>query len=454
MTKQIHLNAFVSACPSPMFWGGWMHAGDESARGFSNLDYWIKLAKTLERGCFDALFIADTIGISDAYGGNEDAMLRNGVFFPSLDPVTLVPAIASHTEKLGFAVTYTTSYSQPYLTARLFSSLDHLTQGRVAWNIVTTASKVGEANGLSPEIEHDTRYDQADEYMEVCYKLWEQSWSDDAYVLDPESRVVTDPDKVHRINHTGEHFSVRGPHQISPSPQRTPFLYQAGASPRGTAFAGRHAEAVFLPQNTPEKIRDYVKRVKDHAADNGRDPDHLKVLMAFRCLVGESEQDAQNRFDDMMAVASGEGSLAMFAHWTGNDIGSLPDDLKLADLETNDKMSVGGSSGLVENKGDATVGDLKAAIAKNGNAIKYVGSPAHLADQMEELMDCGLDGFNIVTGPVPLGHEAIVDFLVPELQKRGLFRKQYEESILRERYLGPGIQRLPDGHPGKSDPIS
>lgn len=150
----------------------------------------------------------------------------------------------------------------------------------------------------------------------------------------------------------------------------------------------------------------------------------------------------------MMAVASGEGSLAMFTHWTGNDIGSLPDDLKLTDLETNDKMSVPGSSGLVENKGDATVGDLKAAIAKNGNAIRYVGSPAQLADQMEDLMDCGLDGFNIVTGPVPMGHEAVVDFLVPELQRRGLFRNQYEETVLRERYLGPGIKRLPDGHPG------
>lgn len=448
MPKQIHLNAFTLACPSPQFWGAWKLPDDESAAGFATLDYWIKFAKLLERGRFDALFFADTMGVSDVYGGTEAAVLRNGVFAPAIDPVVLISALANNTSHLGFAVTYTTSYAQPYQTARLFSSLDHVTDGRIAWNIVTSTSKVSEANGLSPVVQHDKRYDIADEYLEVCYKLWERSWEDDALRLDRAAGVLADPERVHRINHDGEHFSVQGPHQVPPSPQRTPFLYQAGGSPRGTEFAGRHAEAIFLSQYNPDKVRGMVDNIRGHAADNGRDPESIKILMGFRCLVAETEGEVARRKAEMEAHSSAEAALAMFGFWTGNDLGSAPDDVRLVDLPTNDFVSVAQNSALVDNDGEATVGDLKAAIAQDGNAIRFVGTAAQVADQMEELVDCGLDGFNIVTGPVPTGFEAVVDLLVPELQRRGLYRSDYQESVLRERYLGPGQKHLRADHPG------
>lgn len=448
MAKKLHLNAFTLACPSPQFWGAWKLPDDQSAAGFTRLQYWIDFVKLLERGRFDALFFADTMGISDVYGASEAATLRNGVFAPAIDPTILIAALANSTSHLGFAITYATSYAQPYQTARLFSSLDHATQGRVAWNIVTSTNKVNEANGLSPVVQHDKRYDVADEYLEVCYKLWERSWEDDAMRLDRDEGVLADPERVHRIDHQGEYFSVRGPHQVPPSPQRTPFLYQAGSSPRGMQFAGRHAEAVFLGLHKPDQIREMVDTIRGHAADNGRDAEGIKIFMGFRCLVGESARDVSRRKAEMDAHSSAEAALAMYGYWTGNDLGSTPNSVKLVDLATNDFSSIARSSVLVENEGEATVGDLKAAIAHDGNAIRYVGTAGQVADQMEELMAYGLDGFNIVTGPVPTGFEAIVDLLVPELQNRGIFRADYEETVLRERYCGVGQKRLRPDHPG------
>ncbi|MDE0537747.1 MAG: NtaA/DmoA family FMN-dependent monooxygenase [Rhodospirillales bacterium] len=448
MAEQIHLNAFTLACPSPQFWGAWKLPNDESAEGFLSLDYWIKFAGILERGKFDALFFADTMGVSDVYGGSEAAALRNGVFAPAIDPTILIAALAGRTSHLGFAVTFATSHAPPYHAARLFSSLDHVTKGRVAWNIVTSTSKVNEANGLGPVVPHDERYDIADEYLEVCYKLWEQSWEDGALRLDREAGVLADPDGVHRINHRSEHFSVRGPHQTPPSPQRTPFLYQAGGSPRGMAFAGHHAEAVFLGMQSPDRVREMVDTIRGNAAAAGRDPKAVKILMGFRCLVGESERDVRLRRAEMEASSSAEAALAMYGYWTGHDLGSTPDGVKLGDLASNDFASIAKSSVLVDNRGDATVGDLKAAIARDGNAIHFAGTARQVADQMEELIACGLDGFNIVTGPVPAGYEEVVDLLVPELQRRGLYRSGYRETVLRERYLGKGQKRLRPDHPG------
>lgn len=450
MTRQIHLNAFTMACPSPQFWGAWTHPLDQSAAGFTSLDYWIDLVKTLERGCFDAVFFADTMGVSDTYGGTEAAALRNGVFSPALDPMPVVAALASHTRHLGFALTHATSSASPYYTARLFSSLDHLTRGRIGWNVVTTANKVTEANGVSAVVEHDKRYDIADEYLDVCYALWEGSWDEDAVRIDRDSRVLVDLARVHRIDHAGKYFKVRGPHQVPPSPQRTPVIYQAGGSPRGTAFAGRHAEAVFVNQQPAEAVRGAVARIRDEAAANGRDPEGVKVLMGYRCLVGADESDVARKRALMLEHSSAEGALAMFGAWTGIDVGSLADDVRLADLESNDFASLVRNSALVQNRDDLTVGEFRAALAEDGNAIRSIGTPGQLADEMEELAACGLDGFNIVTGPMPSGVTDIVELLIPELQARGLYRTEYGETTLRERLLGPGRRHLPPTHPGRS----
>lgn len=207
---------------------------------------------------------------------------------------------------------------------------------------------------------------------------------------------------------------------------------------------------MFLAQHSPEQVRTQVDALRGHAEANGRDPEHIKILMGFRCLVAESQAELSRLKADMESTASADAALAMFGFWTGQDLGSVPDGVLLADLETNDFASIAHNSALVANDGNATVGDLKVAVANDGNAIRFAGTPDQLADDMEEYMDCGLDGFNIVTGPVPSGFERIVDLLVPELQSRGRYRTDYEEGVLRERYLGAGQSMLPASHPGSS----
>ena len=222
---------------------------------------------------------------------------------------------------LGFAVTYSTTYHSPYQTAKVFSSLDHLTGGRVGWNIVTSYLQSAIANGLGESLPHDVRYDRADEYMDVVYKLWERSWDEGAVVLDSAADVFTDPDRVHRIEHEGTWFNVRGPHQVEPSIQRTPVLYQAGASDKGTEFAARHAEALFITPPNLDRCRAYVDSVRGLAERNGRDPSSLKIFFGVRLMVGADEESAVQDAALMRRMASDEGSLALWSGWTGSRSG-------------------------------------------------------------------------------------------------------------------------------------
>src|ERR1700684_2136517 len=232
--------------------GLWTHPRDRTA-GYNRLPYWVDLAKTLERGRFDGLFLADVLGVYDVFGGNSDAALRNATQTPVNDPMLVIPAMAAVTEHLGFGVTSNLSYEPPYTFARRMSTLDHLTEGRVGWNVVTGyLDSAAKGAGKEKQTGHDDRYDIADEYLEVVYKLWEGSWEDDAVVLDRERGVYTDPAKVHPIEHDGTYFKVPGIHSCEPSPQRTPLLYQAGASSRGRRFAAEHAEAIFLTEPRAE----------------------------------------------------------------------------------------------------------------------------------------------------------------------------------------------------------
>ena len=237
MSKQIHVNGFEMATPGHINHGLWRVPGNRRTQ-YKDLAYWTDLARTLERGLFDAVFLADVVGTYTTYGGSRRAALRAGMQLPNIDPTLVVSAMASVTEHLGFAVTSTTTYEPPFGHARRLSTLDHLTRGRLAWNIVTGYLPDAARNfGLSEQVKHDDRYAIAEEYLEVVYRLLEGSWEDDAVVLDAERCVYTDPDKVHAIGFEGEYFSVAGPHLAEPSPQRTPVLYQAGTSSRGKSFA-------------------------------------------------------------------------------------------------------------------------------------------------------------------------------------------------------------------------
>src|SRR5690348_7173044 len=270
MPKHIRLNAFDMNCVVHQSPGLWTHPRDRADR-YNALDYWVELAGILERGKFDALFLADVLGIYDVYGGLPDAAIANAVQVPVNDPLLLIPAMAYVTRNLGFGVTCAVSYEHPYTLARRFSTLDHLTQGRIGWNIVTGyLNSAAKGMGLERQQGHDTRYEIAEEYLEIVYKLWEGSWENGAVVRDRAAGIFALPEKVHRIQHDGTYFRLEAMHLAEPSPQRTPVLYQAGASSRGREFAATHAECVFVNGPSPKVVAPIVADIRRRAAASGR----------------------------------------------------------------------------------------------------------------------------------------------------------------------------------------
>ena len=327
------------ACVGHQSAGLWRHPEDHGYR-YRELGYWTELARILEAGGFDALFLADVLGVYDVYGASRDAAVIDAAQFPVNDPTAAVSAMAAVTESLGFGITLSLTYEQPYALARRLSTLDHLTGGRVAWNIVTSYLDSAARNlGLNAQIPHDQRYEIADEYLEVCYKLWEASWESDAVVRDPERGVFTDPAKVHDIEHKGKYFSVPGPFLCEPSPQRTPVLFQAGASPRGVRFAAAHAEAVFVSGPTPQIVRGPVRALRTAAAELGRDPGSIKVFTMVTPVVAETHGQAVAKLAEYRKFVSAGGALALFGGWTGVDLAQLDPDDPLRYVETNANRS-------------------------------------------------------------------------------------------------------------------
>ena len=322
--KRIFLNAFDMNTPGHQSPGLWTHPDDQSHR-YKDSAYWTELAKTLENGRFDAVFIADVLGTYDVYGESRDAAVRNGVQSPVNDPFLIVPYMAAVTKHLGFGITASVTHEHPYTFARKISTLDHLTNGRIGWNIVTSYLKSAAVNmGLEDQINHDERYNIAEEYLEVCYKLWEESWEDDAVKLDKENRVFTDPSKVHDINHQGKYYRVPGAHLCEPSPQRTPVLYQAGASKKGRAFAANNAELVFIGAPTIATAKATVDKLQEDIERAGRSKEEIKILTMFVPIVGKTEAEAKEKYKDYQQYISAEGALALFGGWTGVDSNRRP----------------------------------------------------------------------------------------------------------------------------------
>ncbi|MBV8658373.1 MAG: NtaA/DmoA family FMN-dependent monooxygenase, partial [Burkholderiales bacterium] len=317
--KPIRFNAFAMNTVGHQSPGLWRHPDDESSR-YRELAYWTDLAKLLEAGRFDALFLADVLGVYDVFAGTRDAALRHAVQVPVNDPLLLIPAMAAVTTHLGFGVTFSLSYEHPYPFARRMSTLDHLTQGRVGWNIVTGYLNSAARNlGLPAQTEHDARYDYADEYLEVVYKLWEASWQDDAVVWDKLRGVFTDPSRVHAIQHHGTHFQVPGIHLCEPSPQRTPVLYQAGTSSRGRAFAGRHAECVFVSAPSRSILANQVKALRAAAVAAGRAPDALRIYAQALIITAPTSTAARAKYADYLSYIDTEAALTLLSGWTGID---------------------------------------------------------------------------------------------------------------------------------------
>ncbi|MFS0750529.1 LLM class flavin-dependent oxidoreductase [Oceanobacillus sp. 1P07AA] len=449
MAKQIHLNGFVQNSPSPHSTGLWKHDKDQGTN-HNRLNYWTEIAQILERGKFDSLFIADVLGTYSVYGKSHDAAARGAVQLPAHDPLLPITAMAAVTEHLGFAPTISTTYAQPYVLARQLSTLDHLTDGRVGWNVVTSYLESEAVNmGLTERLPKELRYNRADEFLDVVYKLWEHSWDEDAIIYDRANDAFADPEKVRLINHSGEFFNLPGPHLIEPSPQRTPVLFQAGASPKGRDFAAKHAEAVFTKQTSIESLKNYSADIRQRAQEKGRNKDDVKIFPMMLPIVGSTEAEAIAKYEDFVNHISYEGTASLLSGHTGIDFSEYDPDQYIEDIETE---AVQGNLDLYT-KDPHRKWTLREAIKNHGlgnGCPKFVGTPEQIADQIEKwAIEGDIDGFNVALATSPDTFRDFVDHVVPVLQERGIYRKEYEGTTLRENFFGKGKQRLSENHIAK-----
>ncbi len=451
MTREIRLNAFDMNCVAHQSPGLWRHPSDRSW-DYKTISYWTHLAGVLERGLFDGVFLADVLGVYDVFGGDGDAAVRNATQLPVNDPMLLVSAMAAVTENLGIGVTAATAFEHPFPFSRRASTLDHLTGGRFAWNVVTGyLPSAARALGDDDQMAHSDRYDHADEYMEVLYKLWEGSWEDDAVLRDRAGGVFTDPAKVHAIEHEGEHFKVSAVHLCEPSPQRTPFIYQAGSSPRGKRFAVDHAEAIFTAAPTKQVLAANVRDIRDQLRAAGRDPYSIKVFQMLTVITDETSQKATAKHDEYLRFASDEGALTLMSGWMGIDLSKYSLDDPIGDVDSNAiKSTIAAFNQEADDGRVWRVRDIAAWGGIGGLGPRAVGSAAEVADTLQEwIEETDIDGFNLPYAITPGSFEDVVEFLVPELQRRGAYKTAYAPGTLRNKIFGQG-DHLPDSHRGHS----
>lgn len=444
MPREIRLNAFDMNCVGHIQQGLWTHPRDQSSR-YTELQYWTDYAKKLERGLFDGIFFADVVGVYDVYGGNANAALRGAVQVPVNDPTLVIPAMAAVTQHLGFGVTANLTYEQPFLFARRMSTLDHLTGGRVGWNIVTGyLDSAARAIGMDGQNAHDDRYDLADEYMSLVYKLWEGSWDDDAVVNDRAGGIYADPARVRMIHHRGPQYNVDAMHLCAPSPQRTPVLYQAGSSTRGRRFAATHAECVFINGQKMEGVQEIVGDIRRQAVQLGRAADDVKVFLGATLIVGRTDSEAREKFEEYRRHASSEAALAHAAASLGIDF---------ARYDLDEPIDTGKSQAIVSNVEAMTRSagpqwtrrKLLEQMVLGSRQAPWVGSAERIAQTLIEWSEtAGVDGFNLSRTVVPECFDDVVELLVPELQTRGAYKSAYREGTLREKLSGGA--RLPASH--------
>ncbi|KAH7126082.1 luciferase-like domain-containing protein [Dactylonectria macrodidyma] len=452
--RQIILNAFVMNTPGHLSPGLWRHPENKTDQ-YKKLSFWIELAQLLDKADFHAIFIADTLGPYDVYKGPSNVIpaLNSGAQFPVNDPLYLIPAMAAATKNLIFGVTASLTYEKPYSLARRLSTVDHLSEGRVAWNIVTSyLDSAARNHGLKEQIPHDERYAIAHEYLEVLYKLWEGSFRDDAVLADRESGTYIAADGVRQINHEGKYFQVPGPHFCEPSPQRTPFLFQAGVSEAGNGFGGKHGEAIFVGGQTPEIVRQTVNNIRKVASDEGRDPNHIKVIVGMNIIVARTDEEALAKHQEYLRYADEEGALALFGGWTGVDLSGYADD---DDFRYSDSPRI---QSIVRRWSDTVPGTENLPWTKRriieylsvgGLQARVVGSPTTVADELERWVKIAdVDGFNLAHVTNPGSFKDIIEHVLPELRSRGIFRSKVEKEGATAREVFIGSKRLPEDHPG------
>jgi alkanesulfonate monooxygenase len=428
--------------------GLWRHPRDRSA-DYRKLDLWLDLARTLERGLFDGVFLADVLGAYDVFGGSPAAALRQATQVPVNDPLLLIPAMATVTRHLGFGVTANLSYEAPYTLARRFSTLDHLTEGRVGWNIVTGyLDSAARGMGLPRQASHDDRYEVAEDFMQVVYKLWEGSWADDAVVRDAEGGVFARPERVRAVRHESPWHRLEAIHLSEPSPQRTPVLYQAGTSPAGRGFAGRHAECVFVSGPSKAVLTPRVAALRQATAETGRRGEDLRIYSMATAIVAETDAAAEALLAEYRDYASAEGALTLMSGWTGVDFSDLDPSTVVRHVHNEAGRTAMDNITRADPSRVWTVGEVAAHVSIGGIGPVFSGSAGTVADAMEAWVDeTGVDGFNLAFAVRPETMQAVVDLLVPELQRRGRYRTEYMAGTLREKLFHPGHARLAAPHP-------
>ncbi|GAA3695429.1 LLM class flavin-dependent oxidoreductase [Gordonia hankookensis] len=444
MTRQLHLGGFLIASPVTHSHAAWRHPGSET--DYFGPDHYHRVGRILERGKFDFAFFADLLAAPVRFGGDQSEPFRRGTqAAATIDPTLVAASIAAVTSRLGIAVTKSTTYFHPYELARVFGSLDHLTRGRIAWNIVTSLSQAEAQNfGFESHLEHDERYLRAEEFVRTAIELW-SSWEPDAVTADKESGVWADPDKIRTVDHIGEYYRTRGPLNQPRSPQHRPVLIQAGASETGRNFAARWAEAIFEIDPTPEGRRAYYDDVKSRASDHGRNPDHVKIFPSFIPFIGETASIAREKQAFHNELADPISGLITLSVHTDHDFSQYDLDAPVADI------SVSGTQGLFDvarrlsQRDSLTLRDIGKLYAQGVLLPQFVGTATDVADQIEESFAGGeADGFIVSSAQTPGTFNDFVDYVVPQLQRRGLFRKEYHGTTLREHLgLGSADEDLP-----------
>lgn len=440
--KNLIINAFLMGSVGNQTINNWRNPKDKTSELFSNPKYWTDLAKLLEKGKFNTVFLADVLGPYDVYKGpaNLDPVARVGSQFPTLDPSYFIPLMAAVTKKLAFGITMSTIREQPYHLARRLGTLDLISNGRVGWNIVTSYLNSAARNLLNGENlpPNEVRYARAEEYVDVVYKLFLSSWQEGAVKLDAGKGVFTDPNGLRHINHEGNHFKVPGPAFTQQSAQKLPVIIQAGVSAKGKELAARNAEIVFLSALTPQDLDKQIKAVKKVASEKyHRDVSKIKFISLITVILGDTHELAEEKYNYYKSYADEEGARAMFSGWTGVDLDKFEDDETLTNVDQIATASAVKKWQTAYPRVERwTKKTIASEIEVGGSGALIIGTAQEVADTLQEWVDISdIDGFNFAYAVLPETYEDIVEYLLPELRRRDLAADDYRESSQESGYL-------------------
>ena len=432
--RQMALVGFMQASNVSVYAGSWLHP--DSSPDFLSAGYYQHIGRVLEAGCFDMLFFDDRLAMPGIFGNSVAETVRTGARCVKLDVSLTLAMIAAATQHIGLGATYSTTYYAPYHVARLFATLDHLSAGRAAWNVVTSVNDAEAQNfGFQSHLGHDERYDQADEFLEVVTGLWE-NWEDGAILWDQPGRTFADPDRVHELHHHGQYYNVRGPLTVPRGPQGRPVLIQAGSSGRGQRFASRWADVVFT--NTPDLDRAVTnyRDQKAQVAAAGRDPEQVRILPLTYLVVAETEAEARREEQFLLDLVEPMASIVLLSEATNLDFSGFELDEPIPESFLDSATGMHGYvAGIKEYLGDrpVTLREMAGHRATLRQSLRFVGTPGQVVDQMQAWFEAGAcDGFVVAATSLPGTFETVTRLVVPELQRRGLFRTSYEGDTLRD----------------------